>query len=77
MGLFKRRGIERADLPQEIRRIIIFADNDKSTTGQRAAAKAVLRFRAEGRETKILVPDEPGQDFNDILQMKSALQVTA
>lgn len=70
-------GIERAELPKEIRRVVVFADNDRNMTGQRVAAKAALRFRSEGRETKILVPDKPGQDFNDILPMKSALQVTA
>lgn len=69
-------GIERAEFPSEIRRITIFADNDKSMTGQRAAAKAALRFRSEGRETRILIPDETGWDFNDVLT-KSALQVTA
>ena len=69
-------GIERAEIPPEIppeiRRVTIFADNDKSGTGQKAAAKAALRFRSEGRETGILVPDEPGKDFNDILQIKNA-----
>ena len=65
-------GIERAELPEEIKRVVVFADNDRSMTGQRAAAKAALRFRSKGRETRILVPDEPGKDFNDILQIKNA-----
>lgn len=70
-------GLERAELPEEIRSVVVFADNDKSKTGQRAAAKATLRFKQEGKEAEVLIPDRPGQDFNDILQMKSALQVTA
>ena len=70
-------GIERAELPQEIKKVVIFVDNDRSGTGQRAAANAAHRFRSEGRVVRILVPDEPGHDFNDLLQMKSALQVTA
>ena len=65
-------GIERAELPEEITRVVIFADNDRSMTGQRAAAKAALRFRSEGRGIRILIPDEPGRDFNDILQIKNA-----
>jgi putative DNA primase/helicase len=61
-------GIERAELPEEIKRVVIFADNDRSKIGQRAAAKVAIRFRSEGREARILVPDELGKDFNDILQ---------
>ena len=68
-------GIERAELPPEIRRVTIFADNDKSGTGQKAAAKAALRFRAEGKKARVLIPDVPGQDFNDILkQYRKTLQ---
>jgi len=34
------------------------------------AANACLRFRDEGRESEILVPNGWKQDFNDILMTK-------
>ena len=65
-------GIERAVLPSNIRKVVIFADRDLG--GLKAAASACERFRKEGRESEILVPNERGQDFNDALQNKSAHQ---
>ena len=55
-------------LPDETREIIIAADNDASGTGQREAQKAADRFAAEGRKARIIMPDQPGTDFNDIVQ---------
>jgi putative DNA primase/helicase len=65
-------GIERAVLPEEIRRITIFADRDGA--GLKSAALACERFRREGREVEILAPSEQGQDFNDILLKQNAHQ---
>jgi hypothetical protein len=65
-------GIERAVLPSDIQKVVIFADRDLA--GLKAAASACERFRKEGRESGILVPNERGQDFNDALQNKSAHQ---
>jgi putative DNA primase/helicase len=65
-------GIERAVLPSDIRKVFIFADRDPA--GLKVAASACERFRKEGRESEILVPNERGQDFNDALQNKSAHQ---
>ncbi len=65
-------GIERAVLPEEIRRVTIFADRDGA--GLKSAALACERFRREGREVEILAPSEQGQDFNDILLKQNAHQ---
>lgn len=65
-------GIERAVLPPEIRRVVIFADRDGA--GLKSAALACERFRREGREVEILAPSEQGQDFNDILLKQNAHQ---
>ena len=65
-------GIERAVLPEEIRRVTIFAGRDRA--GLKAAAEACERFRREGREAEIRVPNEQKQDFNDILKNKNAHQ---
>ncbi|MHB8421661.1 MAG: DUF7146 domain-containing protein [Leptospirales bacterium] len=59
-------GIERASLPAEIRRVVLFADRDSA--GLRAAANACERFRSEGRQSEILVPDGWKQDFNDLIK---------
>jgi putative DNA primase/helicase len=51
-----------------IRRLTILADNDsdKNDAGERAAIQAGLRWRAAGREVRILAPQEPG-DINDMV----------
>jgi len=67
-------GIERAILPAEIRKVVIFADRDPA--GLKAAANACQRFRSEGRESEIMVPNEKGLDFNDALK-KARTSVTA
>ena len=53
-------------LPAEVRAVVIAADHDKNGEGQRAAERAAMRWRAEGRHVRIAMPDLPGIDFNDI-----------
>ena len=52
-------------LPAGVRRVTIAADADPP--GQRAAARAARRWRAEGRTVRIATPDTPGRDFADLL----------
>lgn len=66
-------GLERAILPPEIERVTLFSDRDPP--GLKAAALACERFRKEGRQAEILVPDEKGWDFNNILTNKNARSV--
>ncbi len=68
-------GIERAELTEDIRRVVIFADRDKA--GLKAAANACERFRNEGRESEILAPDNWKSDFNDILRTNKNAQSVA
>jgi putative DNA primase/helicase len=60
-------GIEALELPDDVRRIVIAADNDLSGVGQRAALSACERWATEGRSVRILLPPSPGGDFNDVL----------
>jgi hypothetical protein len=60
-------GIKDLDLPADIRRVVIAADNDANGVGQRAALFARKRWGAEGRSARILLPPNPGEDFNDVL----------
>jgi putative DNA primase/helicase len=48
-------------------RLTIMADNDVSETGQRAAATCRDRWAAAGKAVRFAMPEEPGQDFNDVL----------
>ena len=61
--------------PDAVRTVTIAADADRA--GQRAAAKAARRWRAEGRSVHIATPDVPGQDFNDVLlaRLRDAAEV--
>ena len=55
------------ELPPDVRRIIIAADNDASGAGQRNALAAYDRRTAEGRSARIKTPPAAGTDFNDLL----------
>lgn len=59
-------GLTKLVLPAEARQIIIAADHDTNGVGQRAAERAALRFRAEGRRVKICLPPVVG-DWNEAL----------
>jgi phage/plasmid primase-like uncharacterized protein len=60
-------GLKTMELPPDVRRIIIAADNDASGTGQRNALAAYDGWRAEGRQVCIKTPPAVGTDFNDLL----------
>ena len=60
-------GLKTIELPPDVRRIIIAADNDASGAGQRNALAAYDRWTAEGRSVRIKTPPDVGDDFNDVL----------
>jgi hypothetical protein len=57
-------GLERVDLPSNVRRVIVAADGDE--TGQRAAR--ALRERLSRRCEVALDPAPTGRDWNDVLE---------
>ncbi len=61
-----RRGLI---LPAEVRRVVIAADHDKP--GIEAAEAAARRWKAEGRAVRIILPDNPGEDFADVLAQRA------
>jgi phage/plasmid primase-like uncharacterized protein len=63
-------GLKTLELPPDVRRIIIAADNDASGAGQRNALAAYDRWTAEGRSVRIVAPPVVGDDFNDVLIKK-------
>jgi phage/plasmid primase-like uncharacterized protein len=60
-------GLKTMELPSDVRRIIIAADNDASGAGQRNALAAYDRWTTEGRSVRIKMPPDVGDDFNDVL----------
>ena len=60
-------GIRRLILPEGARRVRIFADRDSADQGFNAARVACARWRAEGREVRITLPELAGEDANSIL----------
>jgi hypothetical protein len=63
-----------ADFPvlAGIEALTILVDNDKSSTGQDAAAACARRWLAAGREVIRLTPKTIGTDFNDIIKGSAA-----
>lgn len=56
-------------LPPEVRAVVIAADPDPK--GREAAAAAKARWLGEGRRVRIATPDQPGRDFNDLVQERA------
>jgi Toprim domain len=60
-------GVRSLVLPAEVRRVVIYADNDDDGEGVAAANEAARRFIREGRDARVVVPP-PGTDLNDLLR---------
>jgi putative DNA primase/helicase len=54
-------------LPPIVGTVIILADNDINGAGERAAYVAAQRWIAEGRRVRIVMPPQPGTNFNDVV----------
>jgi putative DNA primase/helicase len=51
----------------DVQQLTILVDNDESGTGQRAATACRDRWVAAGKRVRLVMPDTPGQDINDLL----------
>jgi len=56
--------------PLEVKRIIIFGDNDASYTGQAAAYALARRLGSERFVVEVQVPTEPEADWNDVHRLR-------
>ncbi|MCB5196858.1 toprim domain-containing protein [Deefgea salmonis] len=63
-------GIASLVLPELVRDVVIFADNDENGTGQKAANQLAERLIDEGRTVRVLFPSIPGVDWLDVLTGK-------
>jgi putative DNA primase/helicase len=65
-SVLSTHGIETFEPPIGLRHLIVFADHDRNSAGQRAAE--TLAARLSGRITvEVQIPDEPDTDWNDVL----------
>ncbi len=55
------------DLPDVVKKVVIFGDN--GTAGEKAAAAAVSLYRRRGYQCEAVFP-ESGNDFNDLLSVR-------
>lgn len=70
-------GLAAAVLPDEVRAVYIFADNDENQAGQNAANALAQRLEAEGRTVRVLVPSIVGWDWLDVLNADAANDASA
>lgn len=66
-------GLETVEIPASVKEVLIFADKDRSNTGQCAAEKLARRLQSQGITVRVMhireeIPDTAkGIDFNDLL----------
>ncbi|QLG87063.1 toprim domain-containing protein [Chitinibacter bivalviorum] len=60
-------GVGSLVLPDLVRDVVIFADNDENQTGQKAANQLADNLLAEGKTVRVLFPSVPGRDWLDVL----------
>ncbi len=60
------QGMARYQWPDDLQRLIVFADNDANQVGQNAAAALAKRARSHRLAVKVLIPPEVGTDWSDV-----------
>jgi putative DNA primase/helicase len=60
-------------LPAAARHVCVFADNDEKKQSFEAARAAYRRWRDEGRDVRVMLPDRVGADANDLLRQRLGL----
>lgn len=71
-------GMKSVQIPESVKIVLIFADKDRSETGQRAAKHLADRLGSQGKLAVVLVPSQPlvedakGIDWNDVLRYYGA-----
>ncbi|MBN1460973.1 MAG: AAA family ATPase [Armatimonadetes bacterium] len=60
------RGLETVELPEQVRTVHLWADNDASGVGQSSAGRLASRFHNQGLTVYVHIPPEPGTDWLDI-----------
>lgn len=61
-------GLEHLTPPDSVTDVFIFADNDASGTGQRAAERLARRLKRTGTRTRVFTPSTVGEDWLDVFK---------
>ena len=67
-------GIARLQWPPDAQRIYVFADNDVHWVGQKSANNLATRAQLAGLSAKVLVPNNKGEDWADVLETRLATE---
>jgi putative DNA primase/helicase len=65
-------GIECFEPPPDVKRLIIFADNDRNGRGQLAAYRLLNKLSSKIEEIDVRIPTAPGTDWLDVLNAELA-----
>lgn len=65
--------LELVDIPDSVRKVVIWADLDRGERGQQAAVTLAKRLRAAGKEVEICMPNMPVPDGVDSVAFFDAL----
>lgn len=60
------QGMARYQWPDDVERLIVYADNDLSQVGQKAAAALAFRVKKAGLIQRVLTPPQAGTDWADV-----------
>lgn len=70
MSCLSANGLETIEIPEGVEEVFIFADKDRSETGQKAAENLRKRLLKQGIFCAVLLPGKEnakGVDWNDVL----------
>ena len=60
-------GMSSIIIPDSIKTVYIYSDNDSNYVGQAAAYKLAARLKASGKEVKVFIPEKMGTDWLDTI----------
>lgn len=59
-------GMEKIKIPSTVKTVLVYADNDASFTGHASAYILAKRLKMEGKDVRVFVPDNVGDDYLDV-----------
>jgi putative DNA primase/helicase len=63
-------GLSKWQILTDVSEVLIFADNDQNTVGQKSAHTLRSRCEADGKRVAVHIPEKAGTDWNDVYKAK-------
>lgn len=60
-------GLSHVQLSDAVNDVFVMADNDANQAGQNAARRLAKRLQGEGRQVRVLTPEQPDSDWLDVI----------